>query len=429
MKQRRFDYKVKKGSQQKYRPVKPTKKGPSSSSNKGLLVIVIAFIFFLLLSWYILSKINTPTPTTESNIPPVSHFLLINDNSRGNNKSLHSVVMATLHRDSESIFLSYFPEKLSLNNQETLNYYYKNDGALGVMRQFGSIVSNEIVYFCVIKKELYSKIFPDLNEVKLWKDSQANLIVENNILKADEDDGQLFNISGLDILKYLQYNKETRTTADIVGKKNRMLYVVDKILSGNQRNVQRLVGAYHSDFLDHNFSIADGREYQHYFNSAKKLMVLNLPLEYKAEQNKFKLKLSQGRYKSAIKEVDERSNRKLGLNAKDYLRVVRKIDPAVESSIEVKIIDRSNRGDQSQIPTFLQYYRKFFRVDSYILQTDYFVDKSYIVNVKHKMELVNYARMALNIQDYYNSAKPKEEEYDLIIVLGKDAIEFVPEEN
>ncbi|HEO64258.1 MAG TPA: hypothetical protein ENI73_00155 [Spirochaetes bacterium] len=425
MKQRRFDYKVNKNTQNTPSP-RHSKTKSDFSEKRGLQIIIISFIALTIASYYILDRVRPETPPSHQkeghNIPDLSHFLIMNK-ANGESKSLHSVVMVTYHRHTHLTLLSYFPSGLALDGKISINQHYRENGAKRVVKEFQDHFKLTFL-FLTLHDSFYQKMSQELKSVKVYARNTNNLIVPFQLLDKINDGSKLYLAQGKNLVKYLLFDQKTNNSKTIEKKKVLLLHTLMGLLSEGEALAKALKGASITkrDVGETNIPANQFKSYQEALLKVKLLNVYTYPYRFKKKNSLFLLKENPSdNYLKLIKSIQNRYNRGSPYTAKDYLNELQSLDfiPS-NKKIVVNVVDFSGRRNQ-----YSSALRSYF--NSHNLKILYSqgrrnqtIEKSYLIDVGHNLEKLNYVKGVLRVSKVYNSVDQKNESIDLIFMMGKD---------
>ena len=409
MKQKKIDYKIKKNS-----PPLITKKskkkveGNESTGGKGLFIIFFAFLALTAVSYYLLRDIKTvPEPIIDKvykDLPIYSHLIVLNESEN----QLSSVVLITFHRDKQKLVLTYFPSEITMSNNKTLHDEYKSNGVKGVLFQFQKYFQDFFkgtFHYILVKKMFYTKISSQLRNVNLYKEGDKRLIVNENWL--DNGSSQNFySVHGENLIKYLKLNERSRTLSSISSKRIRLLYTVISFLS-NKNDLSGVLNADSKRDSYFKMSSFSDKEREGFLKVLKFLRLENIytyPLSIRQHKKSFTLSSS----------------------AREYFQFLQTParQPKIGKKMRVKIIDQSGGGNRIENidRTFKSYFHNVLnlKIVNYEYKGSDVINKSYLININHNLEVLNYAKGVLRIGTFYHSAHQGSKYYDLILVMGKD---------
>ncbi len=434
MKQRKFDYKIKKSEKISESP-RNKHKYPTPRPKKylGLFIIITVFLTTLVIAYYTdFFKGFKSAPikkdiTFKKIISHINHFLIFNVTTEHENK-LDSVVMVSFFQGSNNIVLSFFPSNLSLDNNHTLDYYFKGEGASGLSAHFFNYFKLPFQYINISEK-FYAKASREIKNIIVSSQDKNHLSVPDRILKDIHKNKQLFLIEGKNINSYLMLNNQPNTVDQMNTKRNHFLHMMmsffyhgqelsskwrflyDQIISQSP-NVKDI----HSNLSDHSKKIL-----LESLNNIKLVNVFTYPFILKYIQNKFIFTSDSSHYKHFLQFIKTRIDEGKSFTARHYHKIIQSIDRnIIQNNVRIKIIDRSGRGNQSEQPSFRRYFN-FLNCDiiSYYHEKKS-IDESYLINTGYNHEVLSYIKGIMRINRVYDSVDYQNKSYDLILVIGKD---------
>ncbi len=425
MKQRRFDYKVNKNTQNTPSP-RHSKTKSESSEKRGIQIIILSFIALTVVSYYILDSVRPKPQATQlkgsHDIPDISHFLIMNKDNE-ESKSLHSIVMVTYHRHIHLVLLSYFPSDLSFDGKRSINQHYRENGAEGVVEQFQDHFKLTFL-FLTLHNSFYQKMSQVLKSVKVYARNTNNLIVPFHLLKKIDNETKLYLAQGENLVKYLLFDQKANDLKTIEKKKVLLLHTLLAFLSKSQALAKTLNGASIAarDVGETNIPANRIKSYQEALLKIKLLNVYTYPYRFKKKNHLFLLQEHPSdNYPRLIESIQNRYNRGSPYTAKDYLNELQSLNviPS-DKKIVVNVIDFSGRKNQ-----YSSALRSYFSSHNLKLlysqgRRNQVIEKSYLIDAGHNLEKLNYVKGVLRVTKVYNSVDQKNEAIDLIFVMGKD---------
>ncbi len=263
-----------------------------------------------------------------------------------------------------------------------------------------------------------------LNSVKVYARNTNNLIVLSQLLDKINGQSKLYRVQGKNLVKYLLFDQKANDPKAIETKKVLLLHTLMAFLSKGQALTKTLNGASitKEDVGETNIPTNQLKSYQEALLRVKLLNVYTYPYRFKKKNSLFIIqKPPSDNYPKLIESIQNRYNRGLPYTAKDYLNELQSLNfiPS-DKKIVVNVIDFSGRKNQ-----YSSALRSYF--NSHNLKVLYSqgrknqtVEKSYLIDVGHNLEKLNYVKGVLRISEVYNSVDQTNESIDLIFVMGKD---------
>lgn len=396
-------------------------------SSVGLIILITVTLTIVFASYYYLQQIDKPEPVSFNqsqgkDIPESSYFLLINENKR--KKSISSVVMASLIRDSSIMLLSYFPGNGSIDGVKSLNDYFKAEGPVAVSNNFKKVFGDDFFFF-VLKKSFFESLSPSLKKIKVYAENGSKTTIKKRNLTKIEKENSLYLIENNKLLSYMNYLNNPKNNKEVRSEHNQALYIITNVVTSVGEVMFNIVLKKADHFGKTNYPIEMKPLFPKFFQKIAESDIFSLPFQFEKSKILMLKKNSIDKFKEGISFiVKDESTDKLS----KYRKILSMNGIEFPKTIKMKIINDSgdtNLFSNSQYKSFKKKFSDFEITESQKDRKN-LLEKSFLVNANHNFEVFNYALNgfkaksgAKTLKLFHNSVQKGAKE-DLLLYLGKD---------